>query len=116
MTSRRQAGLRLFFCEDVLEHGLVQAEVGHALPELAVLLLELPQLAHPHAVEPPLPAVDGGLADRELAADLLDRGAGLRLPQGESDLLVSGSGTLHGLGPRAIIASSISNAMDPLSG
>lgn len=88
--------------QDVLQHLLVQAQVGHQLLELPVLLLELTQpaqLGDPHAAEPLLPPVEDGLADAHLAHDVAHGGARLLLPQGEGDLLLGELRLPHGLGP-----------------
>ena len=36
-----RVGVRLFFCEDLLQDNLVQRQIRHELLELAVLLFEL---------------------------------------------------------------------------
>ena len=49
------------FLQDVLEHGLIQREIGHDLFRTAILLLELldpPQLGHPHPGVGLLPVVE----------------------------------------------------------
>jgi hypothetical protein len=63
------------FCRDVLEHLLVEAQVGDELLGLLVLLLELPQAPQLGGTEVAvllLPAEECGLADPQLAADILD--------------------------------------------
>jgi hypothetical protein len=77
--------------DDVLQHRLVEREVGDDLLQPPVLLLELPQppdLGHAHVAEPLLPAIERLLTDAELAAELDHGRAGLRLPQREADLLL----------------------------
>src|SRR5262249_39516373 len=82
---------------------LVEAEVGDELLELAVLLLEqaeAPQLGVAHLTVLLLPAEERGLADAELAADVLGGQPGLGLPQGECNLLLAESRLLgHGSEP-----------------
>src|SRR5207247_4779283 len=53
------------------------------VPELA----HLPELAHAQVAKPPLPAVERGLGDLELPADVRHRRPRFDLPQGEGDLL-----------------------------
>ena len=80
-------------------HLLVQAEVGHQLLQLAIILLqdpEPPYLRHTHALELILPPVEDLLADAHLASDLCCRRAVIRLAQAERNQLQSVPGTLHG--------------------
>src|SRR5262249_14920972 len=89
------------FSQDVLQHLLVEAQVGDELAEALVLLLQLlepAQLGDAHPAEPLLPAIEGGLADAQLADDVRHGRAGLLLPQGERDLFFGIPGLLHGLG------------------
>src|SRR5207247_10927739 len=53
------------------------------VPELA----HLPELAHAQVAKLPLPAVERGLGDLELPADVRHRRPRFDLPQGEGDLL-----------------------------
>jgi len=88
--SRRRAAFRLFF-EDLLEHVLVQTQIGHQALELAVLLHKLPkagQLGDPHPGELTLPPVEGLLGDPRPAAYLQSGNAALSLPERRHDLLV----------------------------
>ncbi len=60
--SRRWEGLKPFFCDHRLQHRLVQAQIGHDLLELAVLLLKLAQaaqLGRTDAAVAPLPDIEG---------------------------------------------------------
>ena len=78
---------------------LVERQVGDQPLQLGILLLDLfqpPDLDHAHPGELLLPSVERELGDTELAADLLDRCAGLGLPQSKGDLLVCVSFPLCG--------------------
>src|SRR6476661_8816276 len=62
-----------FSPDHVLQHRLVETEVGHNLAQLRVLVLELPQPTHlrrQQPVVPLLPVEVRRLADPRLAADL----------------------------------------------
>ena len=59
--------------QDVLQHRLVERQVGHKPLQLGILLLKLlqpPDLNHAHSSELLIPPVERGLGDPELAADL----------------------------------------------
>ena len=92
----RAAGAGLTpFLRHVLEHRLIQSEIGDHLPEPAILLLGLldaPELGHPHAGVFPLPAVEGRLTAAERAAEPGHGGALLGLAQGLGDLPVGVAG------------------------
>ena len=65
---------------------LVQREIGdHAFQPTILIpqIAELAQLAHAEPAVLALPAIERGLGDLELAADLDDRRGGLGLAQGE---------------------------------
>ena len=88
--------------QDILQHGAVQCQIGDQPLELAVLvfqLLEPSDFRPPHADELLLPAVERRLRDAHLPADLVHRGAILRLPQGEGDLFIREAFTRHGIHP-----------------
>lgn len=76
----RQA-LKLF-CQYILQHDFIQAQISHQLLQFAVFFLQLPELFHvtgqPAAVLL-LSAVEGLFADAYLAANLTKRGAMLHL-------------------------------------
>jgi len=85
--------------QHVLQHRLVQRQVGDQPLELGVLFLQLlqsPDLDDAHPGELLLPPVEGRLGDAELAADLLDCRAALGLSQREGDLLIRVALPLHG--------------------
>src|SRR5690606_19049668 len=88
-----------FFSERLLQDAFVQREIGYELLQLSVLFLELlqfTQLRDTQAAVLLLPAVERGLGDLQLAADLSDRRTGLRLPQGHRNLLLGESTLSHG--------------------
>src|SRR6218665_270864 len=98
-SSRRREGPRLFL-NNVLQHRLVQAQVGHDLLELAILLFKLAQASkvrRPHAGVLLTPLVERGIADAHLAADLLDADAQLRLLQRVGHLLLGELALPHGM-------------------
>src|SRR5439155_10748753 len=69
---------------------LVQREIGDHALQAAILvpeLAQLPELAHAQVAKLPLPAVERGLGDLELPADVRHRRPRFDLPQGEGDLL-----------------------------
>ena len=71
-----------FFCDHLLQHRLVEAEVGNEPFELRVFFAQLPQLANlgrSHRAEFLLPSVKRSLGDPELADDLRDRRTGFGL-------------------------------------
>lgn len=78
------------FCDRRLRHGLVQAEIGHDLLDLAVLLLKL---AQPSQLRIPNPAValllhvERRIADAHPAADRLDACSQLSLLEGKCNFL-----------------------------
>ncbi len=70
---------------------LVEREIGDQALQTRVLLLELaqaPELAHAEVRVALLPDVERRFAHPQLATDIADRGAALRLPQGKGDLLL----------------------------
>lgn len=75
--------------DDILQHRLVQAEVGDRALELAILILELAQAPHlgrhPPSVVFALIKV-GHFADPRLSADLADSRAALGLLEHEGEL------------------------------
>ena len=76
----------------------VEGQIGHELLECEVFFFQLaqtPQLGDAHTGELFLPAVEGLLADAELAADVGDRRTGLGLAERVGDLLLSKGGLLH---------------------
>src|SRR2546430_12468852 len=82
----------------VLQHHLVQAEIGDQLLELGILLLELPQppqLRRPQPGKPFLPVEERRLGDAHLATDFLHRRAELLLLQRKGDLFLSEPRPLH---------------------
>jgi len=94
---RFRAGFRTFF-EHVLQHLLVQRQIGDQPLELLVLVLEFfepAQLGDAHSPVLLLPAVEGLLGDLKLTADLSYWGAGLSLSEGISDLFFGKSLALH---------------------
>jgi hypothetical protein len=87
-----------FAADHVLQHRLVQAEIGHQLLQLAVLLLELTKPLHLRRRQPAVlvpPVVERRLADPGLAAHLRYRRALLSLPQDEGDLALAELRLLH---------------------
>ena len=75
--------------DDILQHGLVQAEISYQALELGVLLLELAQPLHLRWQQPGVfltPIIVRCLADPRLPAHLADRRALFRLLQDEGDL------------------------------
>jgi hypothetical protein len=75
---------------DVLEHDLVEGQVGDEAFELRVFVAELLQLAgftRGHPAIDLLPAVVGLLGDPHLATDITDRDAARGLLQDRGDLL-----------------------------
>jgi len=88
-----------FFCDDILQHGLVQAKIGHQPLKLAIFLLQLLQtseLARPHAALLLLPTGKGLFAYPHLAAYLHHPGTMFRLPDGKSNLRLRKMRLLHG--------------------
>jgi hypothetical protein len=82
--SRFRAGF-IFSVDHVLQHLLVEREIGHQLLEPLVHLLELLQPHHLRGHQPAIllaPIVVGRLADAGLTAHLLDPRALRRLPAG----------------------------------
>lgn len=97
-SSRSRADLKVFF-EHLLQHVLVERQVGHQLFELRVFLLQLPQPAQLGRAQPAkllLPVIKGRLADAHLPADFGDRGSGLGLLEGEDHLGLGILGSFHG--------------------
>ena len=93
------------FCKYVLQHRLVQAQVGHQSLELIVLFFELPQSAQlrwAQAAVPLASLVERRIADAQLAADLIDLRAQLHLLEGIGNLLLSDSALLHNMIPFSI--------------
>ncbi len=85
---------------DVLQHHLVERQVGDEALEFGIFVAQLLQLAgfagrHP-AVDL-LPAIEGLLGDPDLAADVPDGHAALDLLQDGSDLLDGKALFLHGI-------------------
>src|SRR5258706_16370798 len=77
---------------ELLQHMLIQRQIGDELLELAVLILELAQpsqLGHSHSGEFLLPAIKGLLTDAELPTDLGDRCSRFYLAYGIRHLLFS---------------------------
>jgi hypothetical protein len=73
--------------EGVLEHRLIQRQIGDDLLQASILLLELrdpPPLGHPHAGVALLPVVERRLAHAEPAAEL-GHAAGQRLSSFDRD-------------------------------
>ncbi len=95
----RAAGQALeFFCEQVLQHQLVEAEIGHQLLQLSVLFLQLlqpPDLSDPHPGVLLLPPVEGLLADAHLPNHFRDWSTQLSLAQSIGDLLLGVPALLH---------------------
>ena len=86
------------FCQHLLEHGLVQAEVSHELFQLHVLLLrlpELPQLRRAQTTGLLLPAKKRGLLHAHLTAHLGHQRTKFRLLQGECNLFIRLAGLPH---------------------
>ena len=84
--------------QSVVRDVLVEPKVGNQLLQLPILVLKLLELAHlgdAHPRELAHSAVEGRLADAELAAHLLHRRAALGLPQSKRDLLARRSALLH---------------------
>src|SRR5215471_12060945 len=92
-------GFRLF-CEHLLEHVLIEREVGDEVFEAPDLLLEhadLAQLGSTHRAVATTPRVERLLADAHLAADLDGRRAAIDLPKRVCDLLLGVLGPFHGV-------------------
>src|SRR5262249_48781274 len=88
-----------FFSEQILEHHLVEREVGHEALELRVFLFELPQVPHladAHAGVFALPDVDGLLADAQTPCDVRHGRARLALAHGGGHLRFGEFRSLHG--------------------
>lgn len=97
---RRQS----FFCQDILQNMLVQAQVRDELLQFAVLVLELldpPQLADAQPAIHLLPAVECLLLHAHPADDLRHRRARLCLLQRKRNLLFRVPRLLHVLAPCA---------------
>lgn len=95
--ARRRPGLTPFL-QHLLEHLLVEGQIGDDLFEPAIFVLELaypPELGDAHPRIALFPGVEGGLTDPELAADLGRGDALLGLAQGLGDLLFGEPGLLH---------------------
>jgi len=76
----------------------VQVGFGQQLLQLVVLRLQLtqaPRIGHLHATVLGTPLVEGGVAKAALAAQLLDRQAGLGLLDETDDLLLGVSALSH---------------------
>lgn len=98
-STRSAAGFSLF-SKHFLEHLLVEREIGYDRLQAPVLILDLfhaLDLARLDRSVLPAPAVEGVLADAELAAHLFDLHARARLLEGEGDLLLAELRSLHGL-------------------
>lgn len=93
---------RSLLCEHVLQDGLVEAQISHALLELPLLLLrrlQPSQLARAQSAVELLPALERLLGDADPAQDLRDRRPGLGLLQRRGDLLRGEPARLHGSAP-----------------
>src|SRR4030095_5231981 len=87
-----------FSFEHRLQSLVVEWKIGDNLLQPSVLILELaqtPRLAHVHAPELGLPAVEGLLRDAQLARHLGDLPPRVDLLQGRDDLLFAESTLLH---------------------
>ena len=96
-SSRRCEGLR-FFCDDRLQHRLVQAQVRDDLLELPVLFLKLTQsskLRRANAAVLLLPDIERRVADAHLATYLVDARPQLVLLQRKCDLVLGELASLH---------------------
>lgn len=71
----------------ILQHRIVQTQVGDELFELAVFLIQLAQFRHAQAAVFLLPVEKRGFADAHLSTDLGDGRAALGLTQCKRDLL-----------------------------
>src|SRR5215470_16553365 len=86
------------FSQRLRQHVLVEREIGHQALQPSVFVLELPQaaeLAHAQVRVLLLPAVEGGLTDPQLPADVPDRGTALGLAQSVGHLLFGEFRALH---------------------
>jgi hypothetical protein len=96
--ARRGAVVTTFF-NHVLEHGLVQGQLRDQLLQSRVLVLELPHLPNLIRLQASirfLPAIESLLTDADLANQLGDRQASLRLLQHRHKLLDCKPLSLHG--------------------
>jgi len=87
--SRLPGGLTTFF-KNVLQHNLVERQIGHQALQLRVLLLQLRQLPGLAGFKPPidlLPAIEGLFRDADLADQVRHRRTNFRFLQYRNDLL-----------------------------
>lgn len=87
------------FFEQILQHVLVELQIGDGLFELGILFFELltaTQLGRPQPTVLLLLLVECRTRDPHLATHFLDRRTTLRLLEGKSNLLLGVAGFLHG--------------------
>jgi hypothetical protein len=85
---------------DVLEHHLIERQIGEEALQLGILVpqpLQFASLTGRHGAVDLLPAVVGLLRDPDLAIDVADRDAALGLLQDRGDLLDGKALFLHGI-------------------
>lgn len=90
------------FCDHLLQHRLVQAQVGHQLLELAILFFQLTQpleLRWPKTAVLLLPVIKSSFGNPHLPADLGHRCPELGLLQRIRNLLFGKTRLLHGMTP-----------------
>jgi hypothetical protein len=101
MTSRCLTGFRIFW-DDVLQHDLVERQIGHEAFELGVFVAELLQLAGLTGLEIAvllLPAIEALLGNADLSTEIPDGHPLGGLLQHGGDLLDGESLPLHGTPP-----------------
>jgi len=79
------------FPQSILKHGFVQRQISNQPLQLRVLvfqLLEPPDLGNTHPRVDLLPAIERRLRDTHLSANLANRRASFRLPQGKRYLFI----------------------------
>src|ERR1022692_2222388 len=87
-----------FFCDDRLQHRLVQTQISHNVLQLAILFFQLsqpPQFRRTQVLVLLAPQIKGRLANTHLPAHLIHRRAQLRLLQRKGDLVFAELAPLH---------------------
>ena len=86
---RAGAPASVLFCQHILQHGLVEAQIGNQLLQPEILFLKLPhvlQLRGRNATVFLAPRIERGIGNTQLATDVRHRRPQFSLFQGKNDL------------------------------
>lgn len=87
---RAGAPASVLFCQDILQHGFVEAEIGNQLLQPEILFLKLPHVLQLRRGNPAIffsPDVKRGIGDAQLTADFGHARTQFGLFQGKDNLL-----------------------------